>query len=155
MIVWVVYGRQWDHLNVGIVGVDGERVAAAHGQLDAVAHRYRLEYLDHVLVRVAEHTLVVDVDEHVALHQAAVAIRRTVGHHVLYLQKVLARLVGADYGEAEAVCGFEQRGLQEVALQFVRILGEEDVATIRATTLLLLLLLHVNHIVRRLLFQIK
>lgn len=78
-------------------------------------------------MRVAEHALVVDVDEHVALPQHAVSVGGAVGHDVLDLQEVLGGLVGAYYGEAEAMRGLEQRRLDELAAQLVRILREVDV----------------------------
>ena len=127
--VGIVDGRQGHDLDIGVVGVNGERVAAAHGQIDVVSNRYRLKYLHHVLVRVAEHTLAVDVDEDVALLESAITVGGAIGHDELDLQKVLARLIGADDGEAEAVRRLEQRCLQELALELVGILREVDVSS--------------------------
>ena len=128
-LVRIVDGGERHDLDVGIVRVDGERIAATHGQLDGLADRYGLEDLDDVLVRVAEHALAVHVDEHVALAQLAVATSRAVGHDVLDLQEVVARLVGADDREAEAVRRLQQRRVQKLAAQSVRIAREINVPT--------------------------
>ena len=54
------------NLCVGVVGVEGERVAAAHVQGDQLAGRNALEHGHHVVVGEAEHTGTVHVHQHVA-----------------------------------------------------------------------------------------
>lgn len=66
---------------------------------------------------VAEHALLVHVDQDVALAQHTVLVGATVRYDVFYLQEVVAGLVGADDGEAEAVHAFLQPCFQELTVE--------------------------------------
>ena len=105
-VIRVINGGQGHDLNIGIVGINRERVATANGQLHELAHRYRLKYFNDVLMCITEHTLVIYIDKHVALPQTVVSLSGAIWHNVFYLEEVLRRLIGANYGETEAVRGF-------------------------------------------------
>ena len=57
--------------------------------------------------------------------QFPVQVGRAVGHDIFDLQELLVRVVTADDGEAEAPDALDQRGLDQLPLQFSRMLGEE------------------------------
>ena len=56
---------------LGIVGVIGQRVAAAYLQGDRLADGDGLEHADHIQVGAAQHTLVVDKYQHVTWKKTA------------------------------------------------------------------------------------
>ncbi len=59
------HGHRGDDLRVGVVGVEGQRVAAAHLERDALPDGDALEHVDDVLMRVAQHTRVVHEHQHI------------------------------------------------------------------------------------------